>query len=93
MRLVRIERIGRSGLLMTTRPSPPSVVRYGLELTTVRLPDRSCGDAAGVRDQFAVLLPVPEQVLGLEHPTTLSTRATSSNWTKKADGDAEHGVK
>ena len=32
------------------------------------------GDAAGVRDQYAALLPIEERVLGPEHPATLAIR-------------------
>jgi Domain of unknown function (DUF4062)/Tetratricopeptide repeat len=45
------------------------------------------GDAAGARDQFAVLLPMEEQVLGPEHPDTLSARSNLARWTGEA-GDA-----
>ena len=45
------------------------------------------GDAAGARDQFAVLLPISEQVQGPEHPNTLATRHSLARWTGRA-GDA-----
>jgi Tetratricopeptide repeat len=45
------------------------------------------GDAAGARDQFAVLLPIEERVLGPEHPSTLTTRAGLARWAGGA-GDA-----
>lgn len=32
------------------------------------------GDAAGVRDQLAALLPIQEQVMGAMHPDTLAAR-------------------
>ena len=51
------------------------------------------GDAAGARDQYAALLPVRERVLGPEHPDTLTARGNLAAWTRKADGDAEPGVK
>jgi hypothetical protein len=35
--------------------------------------DREAGDAAGARDQFAVLLPVRGRVLCAEHPDTART--------------------
>jgi Tetratricopeptide repeat len=45
------------------------------------------GDAAGVRGQFAELLPVQERILGPEHPHTLTTRSNLARWTGEA-GDA-----
>ena len=39
-----------------------------------RVPDRSAGDAAGARDQFAALLPIVERVLGPEHRTPYRSR-------------------
>jgi hypothetical protein len=45
------------------------------------------GDAAGARDQFAVLLPIGERVLGPDHPDTLGTRRNLAYWTGQA-GDA-----
>jgi Tetratricopeptide repeat len=42
------------------------------------------GDAAGARDQFAVLLPIHERVLGPEHPETLTARASLADFTGKA---------
>ena len=45
------------------------------------------GDAAGARDQLAVLLPVDERVLGARHPETLSTRHELGRFTGEA-GDA-----
>ena len=48
------------------------------------------GDAAGARDQLAVLLPVRERVLGAEHPDTLTTRSNFAHWTGLA-GDADSG--
>jgi hypothetical protein len=44
------------------------------------------GDAAAARDQFAALLPVHEQALGPEHPSTRKTRDYLARWTKKASG-------
>jgi hypothetical protein len=49
--------------------------------------DRGGGDAAGARDQFAVLLPINERVSGAEHPDTLTTRGNLARWTGEA-GDA-----
>ncbi len=51
------------------------------------------GDAVGARDQYTALLPLSERVLGVEHPDTLATRRSLAFWAKKADGDAERGVK
>ncbi len=45
------------------------------------------GDAAGARDQYAVLLPIRERVQGPEHPETLTTRHNLAHWTGQA-GDA-----
>ena len=45
------------------------------------------GDAAGIRDQYAALLPIVERVRGPEHPYTLATRADLARWTGQA-GDA-----
>ena len=45
------------------------------------------GDAAGARDQFAVLLPIQERVLGPAHPSTLIARRSLARWTGEA-GDA-----
>ena len=45
------------------------------------------GDAAGARDQFAVLLPIEERVLGAEHPATQAACANLAFWTARA-GDA-----
>jgi Domain of unknown function (DUF4062)/Tetratricopeptide repeat len=45
------------------------------------------GDAAGARDQFAVLLPIQEQVMGPEHPRALADRGGLAIWTGAA-GDA-----
>jgi hypothetical protein len=45
------------------------------------------GDAAGARDQFAVLLPIEERVLGPEHPGTLDARHGLAYYTGPA-GDA-----
>ena len=42
------------------------------------------GDAAGVRVQLAVLLPVIERTLGPEHAITLATRRALAHWTAKA---------
>ena len=39
------------------------------------------GDAGGARDQFAILLPLTEQVLGSAHPSTLIARASLAYWT------------
>jgi hypothetical protein len=49
-------------------------------------PPRRCGtgDAAGPRDQFALLLPVRERVLGKDHPGTLAARADLARWTAQA---------
>ena len=46
------------------------------------------GDAAGARDQFAVLLPIRERVLGPEHPDTLTTRANLAYYTGRAGDQA-----
>jgi CHAT domain/Tetratricopeptide repeat len=45
------------------------------------------GDAAGARDQYAILLPIRERVSGPEHPRTLTVRANLAYWTGQA-GDA-----
>jgi hypothetical protein len=45
------------------------------------------GDAAAARDQFAVLLPIQEQVMGPEHPRALADRGGLAIWTGAA-GDA-----
>ncbi len=45
------------------------------------------GDAAGARDQFAILLPIQERVLGPEDPRTLADRGGLAIWTGEA-GDA-----
>jgi hypothetical protein len=45
------------------------------------------GDAAGARDQYAVLLPLCEQRLGPDHPYALLARANLAHWTGMA-GDA-----
>ena len=45
------------------------------------------GDAAGARDQFAVLLPIQERVMGSEHPRALADRGGLAIWTGAA-GDA-----
>ena len=45
------------------------------------------GDAAGARDQFAVLLPIRERILGPEHPDTLTVRHNLAARTGQA-GDA-----
>jgi hypothetical protein len=45
------------------------------------------GNAAAARDQFAALLPIEEQILGPEHPGTLTTRDNLANYTGVA-GDA-----
>ena len=42
------------------------------------------GDATGARDQYAALLPAREQVLGRDHPDTLSTRHRLAYWTARA---------
>src|SRR5260370_574577 len=47
-------------------------------------------DAAGARDQYAALLPIPERVPGAEHPDTLTTRNNLAYWTEQAGGDAGH---
>jgi Tetratricopeptide repeat len=51
------------------------------------------GQAAQARDRYAVLLSLRERVLGPQHPAALATRHNLAYWTKKADGDAELGVK
>jgi hypothetical protein len=45
------------------------------------------GDAAGARDQFALLLPIQERVMGSENPRTLADRGGLAIWTGAA-GDA-----
>jgi hypothetical protein len=47
----------------------------------------AAGEAAGARDQFAVLLPARERVLGADHPDTLATRFDLAHFTGEA-GDA-----
>ena len=47
----------------------------------------AAGDAAGARDQLAVLLPIREQVLGPDHPDSLNTRHELAYWSGRA-GDA-----
>ena len=42
------------------------------------------GDPAAARDQYSVLLPVFERVLGPEHPDTLTARANLASWTEAA---------
>jgi hypothetical protein len=42
------------------------------------------GDAAGARDQYAVLLPIHERVLGHEHLDTLIVRGNLARWTGEA---------
>jgi hypothetical protein len=39
------------------------------------------GDAAAAREQYTALLPVWERVSGLEHPLTLTARASLARWT------------
>jgi tetratricopeptide repeat protein len=51
------------------------------------------GDAAGARDQYAVLLPIEERVLGPEHPDTLTTRGNLTYWTRRADSQSGPTVK
>jgi hypothetical protein len=46
------------------------------------------GDAAGARDQYAVLLPIRERIQGPEHPTTLITRRNLAYWTRQARDSA-----
>ena len=46
------------------------------------------GDAAGARDQFAVLLPIRERVQGPGHPGTLTTRVGLAYWTGQAEDAA-----
>jgi hypothetical protein len=47
------------------------------------------GDEAGARDQYAVLLPICERVLGPEHPRTLNTRGSGlAFWTGSAGDPA-----
>ena len=41
-------------------------------------------DLAGARDQYAVLLPIRERVLGPEHPDTLATRGNLAYWTAQS---------
>ncbi len=47
------------------------------------------GDAAGARDQLAVLLPLRERVQGPEYPFTLVTRNQLARWTGQAGDPAE----
>jgi hypothetical protein len=54
----------------------------------VTLPAGRQGCAQG-RDQYAVLLPVRERVLGPEHPDTLDTRYDLAYWAREADGDPD----
>ena len=54
---------------------------------TIRDPAQSSGKiraAAGAHDQYAVLLPIRERVLGAEHPDTLTVRANLAYWAKRA---------
>jgi len=51
------------------------------------------GDAAGARDQYAVLLPIKERVLGPEHPDTLAARGNLAYWTRRADSQSGPTVK
>ncbi len=46
------------------------------------------GDAAGARDQLAILLPIRERVRGPDHPDTLMTRDQLTYWA----GQAEEGL-
>lgn len=39
------------------------------------------GEATGARDQFAILLPIDERILGSEHPATLAARHELARWT------------
>jgi Tetratricopeptide repeat len=45
------------------------------------------GNAAGARDQYAILLPIVERILGAEHPETLTVRANLTGWSGEM-GDA-----
>ena len=38
------------------------------------------GDAAAARDQFAVLPPILERVVGAEHPDNLTDRTNLAHW-------------
>ena len=49
------------------------------------------GDAAGAREQLAVLLPIRERVLGPEHPDILPTRDNLTYWTGEMGGHAGLG--
>lgn len=44
------------------------------------------GDAAGARDQYALLVPTIERVLGVDHPETVEARQELAYWTESADG-------
>jgi hypothetical protein len=67
-------------------PAPPSSVKDQIRKlwptkSLLRCHDsatrlRGAGDAAGACDQFAVLLPIRERVLGLEHPDTRDNLAS-----------------
>lgn len=49
------------------------------------------GDAAGAREQLAVLLPISERVLGPGHPDILTTRNDLTYWTGEMGGHAGPG--
>ena len=64
------------------RPSTASDrARHGAGLRLGGNSAGRAGDAAGARDQSAVLLPLTEQVLGSAHPSTLIARASLAYWT------------
>jgi hypothetical protein len=50
------------------------------------------GDTAGACNQFAALLPVFEQVLGPQHPRTLTIRVKLDRWTGEAAGSPTRSV-
>ena len=77
------------GIAGTDRaPKPgPRATRAPCSPGPTRPLDRTAGDAAGARDQFAALLPVRERVSGAEHPDTLAARRDLARWTGEA-GDA-----
>ena len=49
------------------------------------------GDAAGAREQLAVLLLIRERVLGAGHPHILTTRDNLAYWTGETGGYAGPG--
>ena len=65
----------------TPTPCPPAPTR---PLDRARR-----GIPAAARDQFAALLPVREQVLGAEHPDTLTARGNLAYWTGQANRQAK----